>query len=62
MDRLEELISEILVSRKDEVTALVKELILEELIAVVLEVWNKNPEMEFEVLRDLVIERMEGKK
>lgn len=58
MERLMDLVSQILRSRLEEINKLIVNELLDELIEIVLETWQQNPEMCFEELRAIVIGKL----
>lgn len=62
MNRLIDLISDILQKRLDEINKLIVNELLDELIEIVLDTWQREPEVCFEELREKVIEKLNQRK
>jgi len=62
MNRLVDLISDILQKRLDEINDLIVNELLDELIEIVLDTWQREPEVCFEELREKVIEKLNQRK
>ena len=62
MNRLMDLISDILQKRIDEINKLIVDELLDELIEIVLDTWHREPEVCFEELREKVIEKLNQRK
>jgi len=58
MERLMDLVSQILRSRIEEINKMIVNELLDELIEIVLDTWQRNPEMCFEELRATVIGKL----
>jgi hypothetical protein len=62
MNRLMDLVSDILQKRIDEINNLIVDELLDELIEIVLYTWQREPEVCFEELREKVIEKLNQRK
>lgn len=62
MNRLVDLISDILQQRLGEINKLIVNELLDELIEIVLDTWQREPEVCFEELRQKVIEKLNQRK